>query len=404
MSVATIREIIAHSPEELVQEFDSLKVDERGIGIMSPKGFFHVLRLRSLKSPAANILKQEILSVGGECATSRSVVLGDPEPQDVIVMGTRRQLAQLGSRLKAQPFGLKQAAGRIEDFLKKTTRPSRPVDSLLLALSGDPSRYPLIMGILNVTPDSFSDGNAYPDTSAAICHGTTLFERGAEIVDVGGESTRPGSGPVSTEDELRRVLPVIAGLCKQTDRPVSVDTTKAQVAREALEAGAALINDVSAGRNDPQMFEVAAQAGCLLILMHMQGKPKTMQQNPHYDYLMDELHRFFDERLTQAMKAGVKEERIILDPGIGFGKRREDNYEILRRLGELRIFGRPVTVGVSRKSFLQSELGETPRDRLEESVAAGTIAMVNGADILRVHDVVPTLKSRIVFQRLMGRV
>ncbi|UCH62198.1 MAG: dihydropteroate synthase [Fidelibacterota bacterium] len=402
--MATIREIIAYTPEELVQEFDSLKVDERGIGIMSPKGFFHVLRLRSLKSPAANILKQEMISVGGECATSRSVVLGDPEPQDVIVMGTRRQLAKLGSRLKAQPFGLKQAAGRIEDFLKKTTKSSRRADSLLLTLTGEPSRYPLIMGILNVTPDSFSDGNAYIDTSAAVSHGMTLFEQGGEIVDVGGESTRPGSESVSTEEELGRVLPVITRLREQTDRPISIDTTKAQVAREALEAGATLINDVSAGRHDPQMFEVAAQAECLLILMHMQGKPKTMQQNPHYDYLMDELHGFFDERLTQAAKAGVKEEQIILDPGIGFGKRRGDNYEILRRLGELRIFGRPVAVGVSRKSFLQSELGEMPRDRLEESIAAGTIAMVNGADILRVHDVVPALKSRIVSRRLMGSV
>jgi dihydropteroate synthase len=297
---------------------------------------------------------------------------------------------------------LKQAAGRIEAFLKRTSQPSRPADSLLLTLAGDPSRYPLIMGILNVTPDSFSDGNAYPDSSAAIRHGTTLFERGAEIVDVGGESARPGSDSVSTEEELRRVLPVIAGLRKRTDKPISIDTTKAQVAQEALEAGAALINDISAGRNDPRMFEVAAQAGCLLILMHMQGKPKTMQANPHYDYLMDELHRFFDERLTRAAKAGVKEEQIILDPGIGFGKRREDNYEILRRLGELRVFCRPVMVGASRKSFLQSELGETPQDRLEESITAGTIAMVNGADILRVHDVVPALKSRIVFQRLMG--
>ncbi len=402
--MTTIREIIAHSPEELVQEFDSLKVDEKGIGIMSPKGFFHVLRLRSLKSPAANVLKQEMLSVGGECATSRSVVMGDPEPQDVIVMGTRRQLAELGSRLKAQPFGLKQAAGRIEAFLKRTSQPSRPADSLLLTLAGNPSHYPIIMGVLNVTPDSFSDGNAYLDGSAAIRQGMSLFEQGAEIVDVGGESTRPGSDPVPVEEELRRVLSVIARLREHTDRAISIDTTKAQVAREALEAGATLVNDVSAGRHDPRMFEVAAQAGCLLILMHMQGKPKTMQQDPHYDYLMDELHRFFDERLTRAVKAGVKEEQLILDPGIGFGKRREDNYEILRRLGELRVFGRPVMVGVSRKSFLQSELGKTPRDRLEESVAAGTIAMMNGADILRVHDVVPALKSRVVFQRLVGQV
>lgn len=404
MPAATIREIIAHSPEELAQEFDSLKVDKGGIGIMSPKGFFHVLRLRALKSPAANVLKQEMLSVGGECAISRSVILGDPDPQDVILMGTRQQLAKLGTKLKAQPFGLNQAAGQIEAFLKKISGPSRPLGSLLLTLAGDPSHYPIITGVLNVTPDSFSDGNAYLDKSAAVRQGMTLLEQGADIIDVGGESTRPGSDPVSAEEELRRVLPVVAGLREQTDRPVSIDTMKAQVAREALQAGASLVNDVSAGRHDPRILEVVAQAGCPIVLMHMQGEPKTMQQNPHYDYLMDELHRFFDEHMARAVKAGVREEQIILDPGIGFGKRRDDNYEILRRLRELRVFGRPVLVGASRKSFLQSELGGTPRERLEESIAAGTIAMMNGADILRVHDVVPALKSRIVFQRLMDRV
>jgi len=152
------------------------------------------------------------------------------------------------------------------------------------------------------------------------------------------------------------------------------------------------------------MLEVVAQAGCPIVLMHMQGQPKTMQQNPHYDHLMDELHRFFDERLARAVKAGVKEEQIILDPGIGFGKRLEDNYEILQRLRELRVFGRPVMVGASRKSFLRNELGKTPQECLHESVTAGTIAMMNGVDILRVHDVVPALKSRTVFQRLIGRV
>ncbi|UCD38149.1 MAG: dihydropteroate synthase [Fidelibacterota bacterium] len=399
--MATIREIIAPSPDELAQEFSSIDVDEGGAGIMAPKAAFHILRLRELKSPAANILKQEMLSLGGECATSRSVILGDPNPQDVIIMGTRRQLAKLGTKLKRQPFGLKDAARQIEAFLKGATLDLRPGIPIPLALSDDQSCYPLIMGILNVTPDSFSDGNKYLDKQAAVDHGIKMIEQGADIIDVGGESTRPGSDSVSEGEELSRVLPVIEGLRQQTECPISIDTMKAGVARGALATGAALVNDVSAGRYDPEMMEVVAQAGCPYIMMHMQGQPKTMQNNPHYDNLMDELHRFFDQRITVTSKAGIKDHQVIIDPGIGFGKRREDNYELLRRLRELRIFGRPVLVGASRKSFLQNTLGEAPQDRLEESIAAQTIAMVNGADILRVHDVIPALKSRVVFQQLM---
>lgn len=401
--MGAIREIITPSPAELAEEFDSLNVDKGGVGIMSPKSFFHVLRLRRLKSPAANILKQEMLSVGGECAASRTVILGDDQPQDAIIMGTRRQLTKVATKLKAQPFGLQRVAKQIEGFLKLPRQPFKVAVSPIDSLAGDSAGYPLIMGILNITTDSFSDGGSYFDSADAIEHGLTLFEEGAEIVDVGGESTRPGSEPVTAEEELRRVEPVIAKLRERTDRPISIDTMKAPVARQALRAGATLVNDVSAGRHDPDMFAAVAEAGCPYVMMHMQGEPKTMQQKPHYDHLMDELHRFFDERLNQAVKVGVAEEQIIIDPGIGFGKRREDNYEILRRLGELRSFGRPLLVGVSRKSFLQNELGETPQERLEESIAAGTIAMVNGAAMLRVHDVRPALKSRTVVRSLADR-
>lgn len=401
--MGAIREIITPSPAELAEEFDSLNVDKGGVGIMSPKSFFHVLRLRRLKSPAANILKQEMLSVGGECAASRTVILGDDQPQDAIIMGTRRQLTKVATKLKAQPFGLQRVAKQIEGFLKLPRQPFKVAVSPIDSLAGDSAGYPLIMGILNITTDSFSDGGSYFDSADAIEHGLTLFEEGAEIVDVGGESTRPGSEPVTAEEELRRVEPVIAKLRERTDRPISIDTMKAPVARQALRAGATLVNDVSAGRHDPDMFAAVAEAGCPYVMMHMQGEPKTMQQKPHYDHLMDELHRFFDERLNQAVKVGVAEEQIIIDPGIGFGKRREDNYEILRRLGELRSFGRPLLVGVSRKSFLQNELGETPQERLEESIAAGTIAMVNGAAMLRVHDVRPALKSRSVVRNLADR-
>ncbi|MFC1618692.1 dihydropteroate synthase [Candidatus Neomarinimicrobiota bacterium] len=403
MSDSIIREIIIHSPDELAQEFSSINVDPDGIGIMAPKAFLHILRLRELKSPAANILKQEMLSAGGECATSRSVILGDPEPQDAILIGTRRQLTNLSSKIKSQPFGLRRAAKGIDDFLRQVGISGAGPHPMLQMLDGETGHYPLIMGILNVTPDSFSDGDHFLDGDDAIRHGLKMLNQGAEVIDVGGESTRPGSDPVAEDEELRRVLPVIAGLREETERPISIDTMKSGVAKEALQAGATLVNDVSAGRHDPHIMEVVAETGCPYVLMHMQGMPKTMQENPHYDNLLDEMHRFFNERIKSAVEAGIAEENIILDPGIGFGKRKSDNYEILRRLGEFRIFGHPIMVGVSRKSLLMNELGATPQERLEETIAAGTIAMANGADIIRVHDIIPALKSRTIIQRVLGR-
>ena len=400
--MGTLREIITPSPDELAQEFDSLDVDRGGIGIMQPKSRFHVLRLRELKSPAANILKQEMLSVGGECATGRKVILGDPNPQDVVIMATRRQLTKIAKKLKSQPFGLKRIAGQISVFLQRVKTGRQILDPVLLSLAGEPQRIPLIMGIVNVTPDSFSEGGAYLDTDAAVTHGEDHLSQGAEIVDIGGESTRPGSDQVPLEAELDRVLPVVSQLRKRTDAPLSIDTMKSAVASEALRAGATMVNDVSAGRFDPAILDVVADAGCPYVVMHMQGVPKTMQEAPQYQLLMDELHRFFDDRMAQALRAGIKEEQMILDPGIGFGKGLEDNFVILRRLPELRVFGRPLMVGVSRKSFLQSEVGPTPEDRLEQSIAAGTVAMFNGADILRVHDVGPAVRSRVVVQGLMG--
>ena len=400
--MAALREIITGSPSELALEFEAIQVDKGGVGIMSPKSFFHVLRLRQLKSPAANILKQEMLSAGGECATARTVIQGDPKPQDAIVMGTRRQLAVLAKKLKAQPFGLRKIALQLEMFLKQASRPNLQPEPISTALGTAHNGPPLIMGTVNATPDSFSEGGAHYEEPAAVAQGQKLIKDGADIIDVGGESTRPGSDPVPEEEELRRVLGVIAHLKANGLAPISIDTMKSGVAQSALEAGATVINDVSAGRHDPLMFEVAAEADCPIILMHMLGEPKTMQDDPHYDVLMDELHRFFDERLEAAVAIGIQEHQILLDPGIGFGKRREDNYLILRRLRELLVFGRPLVVGVSRKSLLASERGLRPQQRLEETITAGTAAMLNGAHVLRVHDVQAAVKSRIIGRRVLG--
>ena len=365
---------------------------------MMPKSRFHLIRVRGLKSPAANILKQELLSLGGECATGQQVILGDPEPGDALIMGTRKQLDQLVPKLKSQPFGLKSLARELADFLSSDNGKHSHIPGPLADLGGTPENLPLIMGVLNVTDDSFSDGGEYLDPDMAVEHALKMVADGADIIDVGGESTRPGSDSVPADREMARILPVIERLSANCELPISVDTKKAPVARTALEAGAQLVNDVSGGRHDPEILELVATIGCPYILMHMQGVPKTMQSNPQYELLMDDLHHFFSERLDVALKTGVSADRIILDPGIGFGKSRRDNYEILRRLRELKVFGRPLLVGASRKSFLQNSAGDNPRERIDESVAAGTIAMANGASILRVHDVRPALKARVVHQ------
>jgi dihydropteroate synthase len=242
------------------------------------------------------------------------------------------------------------------------------------------------MGVVNVTPDSFSDGGVHLQPVAAVAAGWRMVDEGAAIVDVGGESTRPGSAGVTAEEELRRVVPVLEGL---HGAPVSIDTSKAEVARRALELGAELVNDVTALRGDPALGELVAESGACLCLMHMQGEPRTMQLEPKYGDVASEVTSFLEERLRFAVAAGVAEERICLDPGIGFGKTVEQNFELVRRLDVLTALGRPVLVGFSRKSSLGRILGD-PTARtgtLAASVAAGVAAYERGATMLRVHDV-----------------
>ncbi len=245
---------------------------------------------------------------------------------------------------------------------------------------------PLIMGILNVTPDSFSDGGSFLNPGKAFEQAHLIAEQGADFIDIGGESTRPGAQPVSAEEELRRVLPVIEKLTGSINIPISVDTTKAEVAGEALAAGAEIVNDVSALRQDPCMAETIAQADATVILMHMRGEPRTMQVEPHYDDLITEVRGFLHERVRSAKDAGIAEDRILVDPGIGFGKRLGDNLEILARLREFSGLG-PVLIGPSRKSFIGKILDVPVDERAFGTAAAVAAATLNGADVIRVHDV-----------------
>ena len=255
------------------------------------------------------------------------------------------------------------------------------------------------MGIVNVTPDSFSDGGRFLDAAAAVAHGRRLREEGAHILDIGGESTRPGADPVGEDEELRRVVPVI----EQLGGAISIDTTKSGVARAALEAGATIVNDVSAFRFDPAIAAVTAEAGAGCVLMHMLGEPRTMQKDPAYDDVVSEVKAFLEERLAFAVAEGIPEERVWLDPGIGFGKTVDHNLELLARLGEIAAIGRPVVIGTSRKSFLGKITGREAGERVPGTIATNVIAYERGARVFRVHDVAENADALEVAGATVGR-
>ena len=244
-----------------------------------------------------------------------------------------------------------------------------------------------IMGILNVTPDSFSDGGKFLGFQNAVDQGMKMIQEGADIIDVGGESTRPGSDPVSLEEELSRVIPVISSLAQKTEVPISIDTYKSEVAGRALEAGAQMINDISALRFDPEMKKVVSESKVPIVLMHIKGTPKDMQKDPSYDDVIGEVRDYLRDSLGIAQRVGIAKDRIIIDPGIGFGKRLEDNLNILKKLREFSILGCPILIGCSRKAFIGRILDLPVQERLEGSLAALAVAVMNGANIVRVHDV-----------------
>ena len=258
----------------------------------------------------------------------------------------------------------------------------------------------LVMGIVNVTPDSFYDGSRVPHPTDAIERAVAMVDEGADIIDIGGESTRPGSRPIRVQEEMDRVLPVIEAIRKHRDVAVSIDTTKADVAEEAVSLGAAIINDVSALRADERMREAVARSGAFLILMHMLGRPETMQQAPSYDDVVEEVRTFLADRLRAAVDAGIAERRVFVDPGIGFGKTLEHNLTLLRQLDRLVELGRPVLVGLSRKSFLGAILDLPADERIEGTIAADTAAILRGASIIRVHDVKEGRRTADVAARL----
>lgn len=261
----------------------------------------------------------------------------------------------------------------------------------------------LLMGIVNVTPDSFSDGGRYFTTDAAVRHGRELVAEGADILDIGGESTRPGAQPVEEAEELRRVLPVIERLAREVEVPLSIDTQKTAVARAAVAAGASIVNDIAAGRDDADLWRLVAGTGAGYVCMHMQGAPQTMQREPQYRAVVPEVRAFFTGRLARLTVEGIRPEQIVFDPGIGFGKTLEHNLELLANLGSFRSVMRPLLLGASRKSFLGRLLGVEVQDRLPGSLACATWAVQTGVEIIRTHDVAATRQAVRVVETFVTR-
>jgi len=272
-----------------------------------------------------------------------------------------------------------------------------------LVVRPDAPHKTLVMGIINITPDSFYDGGRVTSPEAVVRRAEQLLHEGADVLDIGGESSRPGAEPVSPEEEQRRVLPALEAL-RPLEATISVDTYRAATAREALARGAVMINDITALRHDPEMAEVVSEAGCSCVLMHMQGEPRTMQREPRYQDVVDDISAFFEERLDYAVSQGIAEEAVWLDPGFGFGKTVEHNLMILKRLSEFRRLGRPILIGTSNKSTIGSVLDLPVDDRMEGTAATVAIAIANGADAVRVHDVKAMARVARMTDAIMGRI
>lgn len=369
---------------EAEQELKLIGTDPGGIGIMAPKMLARAVHLSNLQCRQANILKQEMLALGGDAAVARGTVACSIESTDAILIGSEIQLRRLCKKLAAQPFGLPNLAGELTELLSHISCTPRIWRTSRRDIRID---HPLIMGILNVTPDSFSDGSCYLDPRLALERAAEMLEEGADIIDIGGESTRPGAAAVDPDEEIRRILPVVSALTSKFDCPVSVDTRKSQVARAVISAGAEIINDVSGLQFDPALAGIIAESGVAAVLMHTRGTPETMQNDTDYHDLIGEICDCLRSLLDNAACHGIIPEKIALDPGIGFGKSLAGNLEILRRMHEFTSLGQPLLVGSSRKGFIGKTLGRETNDRVFGTAATMAAAVAGGASILRVHDV-----------------
>jgi len=390
--------VSSQNPGAIRKLMQEISVDKYGIDIMLSKAITRLVRFNSLTNIAANILKQEMLSFGADVAISRGALTGSIKKTDGLIMGSISQYKKLIEKLKIQPFGLSVFSKELEKILGNYQK-----EKYILTLGKyrfDLSKRTLIMGIANLTPDSFSGDGLYGLPAERICRIVDeKIRNGADIIDLGAESSRPGARAVSAKEELKRILPVLKILTHRIKILVSVDTHKPEVARAALDNGAALINDIT-GLRDKRLAKLIARYKAGVVLMHMKGTPRTMQKNTQYKSLISEIMAYLDGSVKIALDAGISKEKIIVDPGIGFGKDLEHNLEILKRLSEFKSLGFPLLIGVSRKSFIGKLTNTLPQERLYASIAASILAVINGANIVRVHDVKQTKEALLIIDAI----
>ena len=374
--------------ERIRTEMEKLEVHPAGIGLMVPKAAVLPLKLLSIRTPAANIIKQEMLSLGGDCVNPKGTINCSLDREDVILLGNRRQYQALKQKLKTMAgwFGIQGVLDDLQAFLE-------PGEMVTCLADGRKLTYEKmrVMGILNVTPDSFYAGSRISGEEALLQKAESMLREGADLLDIGGESTRPGADPVTPEEEKRRVTGALAALRKAFPESIlSVDTYHADTAEAALEAGADIINDVTAATGDGRMLETAARAKAPLVLMHMRGTPKTMMTEDMrtYQNVVGEVSQYLLERVAACAEAGLGNDKVILDPGLGFAKGRAENLDLCSGLAEMTGHGIPVLLAGSRKAFIGKVLGDLPaEERLEGTMALSAAALYAGAQMVRVHDV-----------------
>ena len=368
---------------EAIHQMKKMGVDPTGVRLMEGKTLHFNLKVEGIEPRTANLLKQEMLALGGDVAVDGRGLDCSTEKTDALLMGTQKHFEKLVLKLEQYPT-LNPLGQSVKETLKNISKTQYAIRCRKRTLTL--GKRTLLMGVLNVTPDSFSDGGLFFDKEKAISHGLRLVEEGADIIDIGGESTKPGSKPLELEEELRRVIPVIKSISAEVDVPISIDTYKSTVARKAIEAGAEIINDISGLNFDPSLAKVASKENIPLVLMHIRGTPETMQKNVHYDSLFSEILQYLKDSIQRAESAGLDPRQIIVDPGIGFGKTVEDNLLIIKNLHEFRILGKPILLGTSRKSFIGKILNAEVGERLEGTLSSITVGVLNGANIIRCHD------------------
>jgi len=375
---------------DAIQQMKKVGVDPTGVKLMEGKTLHFNLKLEGIEPRTANLLKQELLSLGGDVAVDGRGLDCSAKQTDALLMGTQKHFEKLILKLESYP-DFQPIGQSIKETLKNISRTHYSIRCRKGTLHLGKRTH--LMGVLNVTPDSFSDGGFFFDKEKAIAHGLRMVEEGADIIDIGGESTRPGSKPLELEEELQRVLPVIESLAKKVNVPISIDTYKSAVAQRAIEAGAQMINDISGLHFDPSLAQIAVKEDVPIVLMHIRGTPETMQKDVHYNSLLSEILKYLKDSIQSAESTGLDPQQIIIDPGIGFGKTIEDNLCIIKNLYEFRVLGKPILLGTSRKTFIGKILNAGVRDRLEGTLSSIAIGVLNGAHIIRSHDVLQAKKA-----------